>query len=135
VTGAYLTDDMGRCRTFLLFACGAMITVVRYTSMPNGNALMLVLGFPLGFFASGIFAGMGAFLSENFPTRIRAAGQGFTYNFGRGVAALNPTLIGMATAAMPLGQAIAIFAVIAYALVIIAAFVLAETKGTELAVD
>ena len=135
VTGAYLADVMGRCRTFMLFAFGAMITVVGYTSLPIGNALMLLLGFPLGFFASGIFAGMGAFLSENFPTRIRAAGQGFTYNFGRGVAALNPTLIGIATAAMPLGKAIAIFAVIAYGLVIIAAFVLAETKGTELAAD
>jgi len=135
VTGAYLSDVMGRCRTFMLFAFGAMITVVGYTSLPIGSALMLLLGFPLGFFASGIFAGMGAFLSENFPTRIRAAGQGFTYNFGRGVAALNPTLVGMATAAMPLGKAIATFAIIAYALVIIAAFVLTETKGKELAAD
>lgn len=135
VTGAYLSDLMGRCRTFVLFAFGAMITVVGYTSLPIGNALMLFLGFPLGFFASGIFAGMGAFLSENFPTRTRAAGQGFTYNIGRGVAALNPTLVGIATGAMPLGKAIAVFAVIAYALVIIAAFVLAETKGKELAAD
>jgi hypothetical protein len=42
---------------------------------------MLVLGFPLGFFASGIFSGMGAFLTENFPTRVRGSGQGFAYNF------------------------------------------------------
>jgi MFS family permease len=135
VTGAYLSDLLGRCRTFMLFAFGAMITVVGYTYLPIGNALMLLLGFPLGFFASGIFAGMGAFLSENFPTRTRAAGQGFTYNFGRGVAALNPTLVGIATATMPLGKAIAIFAVVAYALVIVAAFILAETKGKELAAD
>lgn len=71
----------------------------------------------------------------SFPTRIRAAGQGFTYNFGRGVAAFNPTLVGIATATVPLGKAIAIFAVVAYALVIVAAFLLAETGGKELAAD
>jgi len=36
---------------------------------------------------------------------------------------------------MPLGKAIAIFAVIAYLLVIVAAFILPETKGKELAAD
>ncbi|MGO7565138.1 MFS transporter, partial [Rhizobium johnstonii] len=79
--------------------------------------------------------GMGAFLTENFPTRTRAAVQGFTYNFGLGVAALNPTLVGIATAAMPLGKAIAIFAVTAYLLVIVASFILPETKVKELAAD
>lgn len=135
VTGAYLSDIIGRRKKFMLFTIGAMVTVVVYTYLPINNTLMLFLGFPLGFFASGIFAGMGAFLTENFPTRTRAAGQGFTYNFGRGVAALNPTLVGIATATMPLGKAIAVFAVIAYMLVIIAAFALPETKGKELAAD
>jgi ABC-type proline/glycine betaine transport system permease subunit len=78
---------------------------------------------------------MGAFLAENFPTRIRAAGQGFTYNFGRGVAALNPTLVGIATASMSLGKAIALFALIAYALLIIAALLLPETRGKALSPD
>jgi MFS family permease len=135
VTGAYLSDIIGRRKKFMLFAIGAMVTVMIYTYLPINNTLMLFLGFPLGFFASGIFAGMGAFLTENFPTRTRAAGQGFTYNFGRGVAALNPTLVGIATATMPLGKAIAIFAVVAYLLVIVAAFILPETKGKELAAD
>jgi hypothetical protein len=44
--------------------------------MPVSNGVMLWLGFPLGFFASGIFSGMGAFLTELFPTRIRGSGQG-----------------------------------------------------------
>ncbi|MEZ2218403.1 MFS transporter [Rhizobium sp. RCC_161_2] len=132
VTGAYLADIIGRRNKFILFALGAAVTVVVYTYLPISNTLMLFLGFPLGFFSSGIFAGMGAFLTENYPTRTRAAGQGFTYNFGRGIAALNPTLVAVATASMPLGQAIAIFAVVAYALVILAALVLPETKGKEL---
>jgi len=51
---------------------------------------MLVLSFPLGFFASGIFSGMGALFTELFPTELRGCGQGFCYNFGRGLAALMP---------------------------------------------
>jgi MFS family permease len=133
--GAYLSDMIGRRNTFIFFALGAIATVITYTYLPIDDTLMLFLGFPLGFFASGIFSGMGAFLTENFPTRIRAAGQGFTYNFGRGVAALNPTLVGIATASMPLGKAIAIFAVVAYALVIIASLILPETKGKQLSAD
>jgi MFS family permease len=93
---------------------------------------MLVLGFPLGFFASGIFAGMGALFTELFPTELRGSGQGFCYNSGRGLAAFFPALVGMASASMPLGQAIGLFAGGAYGLVIIAALMLPETRGREL---
>src|SRR5216683_2391394 len=55
---------------------------------------VIIAGSLLGFFASGIFSGMGAFLTELFPTRMRGSGQGFAYNFGRGLAALNPLLVG-----------------------------------------
>ena len=37
-----------------------------------------VLGFPLGFFSQGVFSGMGPFLTELFPTRMRGSGHGFT---------------------------------------------------------
>lgn len=135
LTGAYLSDLIGRRNKFRFFAIGAFVTVIVYTWLPISNGLMLVLGFPLGFFSSGIFSAMGAFLTENFPTRIRAAGQGFTYNLGRGIAALNPFLIGLATAIMPLGKAIAVLAAGSYALVIIATFLLPETRGKELQAD
>ena len=82
--------------------------------MPMNNAQMLALDFPLGFFASGIFSGMGAFLTENFPTRMQGSGQGFACNFGRGIGALNPTFVGLLSATLPLGQSIGTFAAIAY---------------------
>jgi MFS family permease len=109
--------------------------VLVYTQLPIDDTLMLILGFPLGFFASGIFSGMGAFLTENFPTRMRGSGQGFAYNFGRGIAALNPTLVGLLSATLPLGQSIGVFAGIAYGIVIIAALTLPETKGRELTAE
>jgi MFS family permease len=132
LVGAHLADRIGRRANFLLFAVCSLITVVVYTQLPIDDDLMLLLGFPLGFFATGIFAGMGAFLTENFPKRIRASGQGFACNFGRGIAALNPTFVGLLSATLPLGQSIGVFAASAYALLIIAALLLTETRGREL---
>jgi hypothetical protein len=76
---------------------------------------------------------MGAFLTEHFPTRVRGVGQGFTYNIGRAVGALFPTLVGILSTRMPLGEAIGLFAGIAYATMAVAAFLLPETKGKVLA--
>jgi MFS family permease len=135
LVSAYLADRIGRRANFILFAVCSILTVFVYTQLPVNDAMMLVLGFPLGFFASGIFSGMGAFLTENFPTRVRGSGQGFAYNFGRGVAALNPFFVGVLSATLPLGQSIGIFAVIAYGLLIVAALMLPETKGRVLTAD
>ena len=133
LVGAWLADAIGRRRNFFVFALGCMVTVLVYTQAPITDGQMLVLGFPLGFFASGIFSGMGAFLTELFPTRIRGSGQGFTYNFGRGIGALFPSVVGILSAGMPLGRAIGLFAASAYALLLVAALLLPETRGKELA--
>jgi MFS family permease len=133
LTSGFLADRIGRRLNFLVFAVGAGVVVVTYTMIPFGNSAMLVLGFPLGFFASGVFSGMGAFYTENFPTRVRGVGQGFTYNVGRAAGALFPTLVGFLSARMPLGEAIGVFAGIAYATMAVAAFLLPETKGKVLA--
>jgi MFS family permease len=132
LTGGFLSDRLGRRLQFLLFAIGAGIVAVTYTSLSFGNTAMLVLGFPLGFFASGVFSAMGAFYTENFPTRVRGVGQGFAYNLGRATGALFPTFVGYLSATMPLGRAIGMFAAIAYAIMAIAAFLLPETKGRVL---
>jgi len=133
LASGFLADRIGRRLNFLVFALGAGVVVVTYTMIPFGNSAMLVLGFPLGFFASGVFSGMGAFYTENFPTRVRGVGQGFTYNIGRAIGALFPTLVGFLSARMPLGEAIGLFAGIAYATMAVAAFLLPETKGKVLA--
>jgi MFS family permease len=133
LVGAYLADRLGRRRNFFVFAIGCFATVLLYTQVQFGDRVMLVLGFPLGFFASGIFSGMGAFLTELFPTRIRGSGQGFTYNFGRGIGALFPAVVGYLSASMKLGPAIGAFAAGAYALLLVAAVLLPETRGRELA--
>ena len=134
MVGAWLTDRLGRKRTLLAFAVGSLLTVISYTYLPIGNALMLVLGFPLGFFASGSFSPIGAFFTELFPTRLRGSGQGFSYNVGRGIGALFPTLVGYLGVRMGLGPAIAVFAAVAYLTMVIATVLLPETRGRQLEV-
>ena len=132
LTSAYLSDRLGRRNCFILFAISAAVLVVLYTQIPITNTAMLFLGFPLGFFLSGIFSGMGAFLSELFPSRVRGSGQGFCYNFGRAVGSLFPVLVGYFSKTMPLGEAIGILAGGAYMIVVVAALILPETRGKAL---
>jgi MFS family permease len=132
IVGAYLLDVIGRRRTFLLYAIGCLAIVASYTQLNINNAVMLILGFPLGFFSTGVFSGMGPFMTELFPTSVRASGQGFSYNFGRAIGALFPALVGLLSASMTLGSAISIFAGSAYGLLVVAAYCLPETKGKVL---
>jgi MFS family permease len=133
LTSAWLADRLGRRGTLVLFAAFAFITVLLYMVIPIDNTITLLLGFPLGFFSSGSFSPMGAFFTELFPTHLRGSGQGFSYNLGRGFGALFPTLVGYFSNRMPLGRAIAVFAVIAYLLMIVGVLLLPETRGLELA--
>ena len=132
VISAHLSDWLGRRRTFVLMACAAAVTVACYTLLPLSNTAVLLLGFPLGFFQSGIIAGMGATFAELFPTRVRATGQGFSYNTGRAIGSFVPTLVGVAAPTLGLGQAMGIFSASSYVLVLFAAALLPETRGREL---
>lgn len=135
LVGAWLADRLGRRLLFIIFAVGAAAVVLPYTVLPISNEIMWLLGFPLGFFASGYFSGMGAFLTELYPTILRGSGQGFCYNFGRGIGALFPTLVGFLAERLSLAAAIAAFGLAAYALLVVAALLLPETRGKELTAD
>ena len=135
LVGAWLADRIGRRKLFLIFSIGAIALILIYTQVELSNSALWLVGFPLGFFASGYFSGMGAFLTELYPTRLRGSGQGFCYNFGRGIGAFFPYLVGELSKTTGLANAIAIFAVAAYCLFFIAAFALPETRGTVLEAD
>jgi MFS family permease len=135
LVGAWLADKIGRRNLFLTFSIGAIAVVLIYTQIPLTNEVLWLLGFPLGFFASGYFSGVGAFLTELYPTRLRGSGQGFCYNFGRGIGALFPFLVGALSNSTSLANAIAIFAVAAYGVFFLAAYALPETRGKVLHAD
>ncbi|MFE2888969.1 MFS transporter [Streptomyces graminifolii] len=133
LTGGYLTDVLGRKRNIWLFALLSAICILAYTHIPSGsNTLLLVLGFPLGFCMSAIFSGFGSYLSELYPTALRGTGQGFTYNTGRAVGAVFPTLVGFLADSWGVGGAL-VFGAIGYGIAALALLGLPETRGKELA--
>ncbi|MFJ5309201.1 MFS transporter [Streptomyces sp. NPDC088350] len=132
LTGGYLTDVLGRRRNIWLFALLSAICILVYTHIPSGaNTLLLVLGFPLGFCMSAIFSGFGSYLSELYPTALRGTGQGFTYNTGRAVGAVFPTLVGFLADSWGVGGAL-VFGAIGYGIAALALLGLPETRGKEL---
>ncbi len=135
LTNAWLSDWIGRRRAIMLFAAGGAPLVLLYTRLALGERQMLALGFLLGFFLLGIFAAMGAFLAELFPSAVRCAGQGFCYSVGRAIGAVCPALIGVWSSRISLGQSIGAMTAAAFALVIIAAWTLPETRGRVLSVE
>jgi MFS family permease len=129
---AHLSDWLGRRKTFAITGSCAAITLAIYTLAPLGGTAVLLLGFPLGFFQSGIIAGMSATFSELFPTRVRGTGQGFSYNTGRGVGSFVPLLVGYLGGGTHLGQAMGVCAVCSYGVFLIAVALLPETRAKEL---
>jgi hypothetical protein len=67
-----------------------------------------------------------------FPTRVRATGQGFSYNTGRAVGSFVPALVGVLAAGLGLGPAMGLCAICSYVFVLIATAMLPETRGREL---
>jgi MFS family permease len=88
--------------------------------------------FLLGFMLSGSAGGLGAFLSELFPTKVRGSGIGFAYDVGRGIGALGPMAVGFAAGAIGLGNSILIVALIVDGIAAFAVWRLPETRGKEI---
>jgi putative sialic acid transporter len=131
VSFGFLADKIGRRKTFVLFF-GMAALLVPFYGLSGDPTWLLILGPFVAFFGSGYFSGFGAVLAELFPTEIRATGQGFCYNFGRGIAATAPTVVGFMATSMGLGAAFG-FLSIAFALAaILVLMFLPETLGKQL---
>jgi MFS family permease len=131
--GSWLSDHLGRRMALLAFAVTAALFVPIYFALSHAKALTDILGFPLGFLATGMFSASGPVLAELYPTALRGSGQGFCYNLGRGVAGLATGLIGVGVDKIGLAPMLTVFVTCAYGLVALAALLLHETCGRSLA--
>jgi hypothetical protein len=63
---------------------------------------------------------------------MRATGQGFAYNVGRGVAGFGPLCIGLFTATIGLGTAIMVVGMAGATLALLAVWALPETRNKDI---
>jgi MFS family permease len=129
-----IADRFGRRRVFALFLVAAAILVPIYGSLVRTPVMLFALSPLLGFLGHAYWSMIGPFLSELFPTAVRASGQGLGYNSGRLLGALAPYVIGALAALQGIGIASALlvtsaFYVAAAALV----FAFPDTSGIILA--
>jgi MFS family permease len=130
VTFGFVSDAIGRRRTYVAYLLLAAVFVLAYTSTTNPMAL-LALGPVTAFFATGYFSGFGAVSAELYPTEIRATAQGLTYNVGRVASAAAPYVVGGLTATSGYAAALSVTAIAFLAAAACWAFI-PETKGTRL---
>jgi putative sialic acid transporter len=127
----FISDRIGRRPAFIGFLLAAAVLVPIYGYMARSPWALMATGPLLGFFSHGYFSVFGAMLSELFDTRMRATGQGFTYNVGRILGGLAPYTIGALALTRGLGPALALTSAffIAGALMILT---LPETRGNQI---
>jgi MFS family permease len=90
----FLADALGRKpMTLLFFALSLLLTPVFFLWTHDLNSLLVVAAL-LGFFASGQFTWMSAWLPELFPAQVRATGVGFIFNAPRVLAAIGVLIAG-----------------------------------------
>ena len=129
VTFGFISDAMGRKRTYILYLFIAALLVPLY-ARPSPLA-WLVAGPLLAFFGTGHFTGFGIITAELFPTSFRASAMGLTYNFGRALSAAAPWAIGLIAARGGLASAFGISG-LAFLVAGFLAFALPETRGRTL---
>jgi MFS family permease len=126
----YVSDRFGRRPSFVSYLLIAATLVFVY-GQARSALVLLALGPVVAFFSTGYFSGFGALIAELYPTSIRAAATGFTFNIGRVGSALAPLLIASFAERSGFGVA---FATTSAALVLGALtwFWIPETRGRTL---
>jgi MFS transporter, SHS family, sialic acid transporter len=95
ILAALLADLLGRRLTYTLLCGGSMavIPTLFLTTTPH-DQLYLPVVFLAGAVTASFYGWLPLYLPELFPTRMRATGQGFGFNFGRIIAAIGVLQLG-----------------------------------------
>lgn len=88
------TEALGRRLSYFIFILGALAASLYLFERVNTVEGLLWFMPVYGYFVIGGFGTFAAYLPELFPTRVRATGQGFCWNFARCITALGPLIAG-----------------------------------------
>jgi MFS family permease len=82
-------DWLGRRLTYLLLCIAALASALAFFQLNTSyGGWFLVSVFLAGGLTAAFYGWLPLYLPELFPTKLRATGQGFSFNFGRIIAAV-----------------------------------------------
>lgn len=134
ISFGYISDRIGRRKTFMSFFAGAAIMVPVFM-LVQGDVAIIIFGAVMAFVGTGFYSGFGPTFAELFPTEIRAFAQGFIYNTGRAISAAAPAMVGFLSIAYGPTWALASTAGFYLLAAVLVFFFLPETKGKMLESD
>ena len=111
-------DRFGRRPVFMFWQIGAAVMVVVFSQLTTPYALLV--------------GGLGALMSELYPTAARATAQNVLFNLGRGVGGFGPFVVPILAAQYSFPTAIALLAVIYMIELLATMFLIPERKGVAL---
>jgi predicted MFS family arabinose efflux permease len=128
----WITEALGRRGAYFVFALGSLAASI-YLFLFIADLPALLHFMPVyGYFTIGGFGTFALYLPELFPTRVRATGQGFCWNFARSVTAIGPLSIGALIAVFGSLPYAASASTAAYVIGLVAIWFGPETKGVPL---
>jgi MFS family permease len=126
----YVADRFGRKRSIVAYLFLAAVSAPLF-AMARDPVWILITASITAFFGTGFFTGSAIIGSELFPTPIRAAALGISYNTARGLSAFAPFAIG--SLGERYGLSFSFYAcAIAFLLAAVSALSVSETRGSEL---
>ena len=134
VVGALLCVSFGRRAVYAGLCVLSLLTIVGFYRFNTeyGTAVVLSAGL-MGFVTASFYGWLPLYLPELFPTKVRATGQGFGFNFGRIIAAVGNLQMASLLAAFnnDYGRACSVVAGVYFVGLILIALA-PETKGKPL---
>ncbi len=132
ICGRLSETALGR-RGAVSLATAIGVSALPFFAFATTTPLLLLGATIVGAFGTGNFGVMPGYLSERFPTAVRAGGAGFAYHVGAGLASIAPSIVGaLVDDGMDLARAMAGCIVISGVLVIVVMWLGPETRGREL---
>ena len=135
ISGA-LSEKIGRRITLVYFSLIGALVIPLY-SLTHTYYLAMLGAILTGLFALGLWGVIPAYLTERFPTSMRAVGIATAFGIGAGIGSFGPTLqtLLVQKAGFTLGQAIALGTASCLVALTIAALLGPEPKGRVFSAD
>jgi len=128
----FLTDGIGRRGSYFLFGLGSLLSsLYLFVMIRTLDELMWFM--PVyGYFVIGGFGTFAAYLTELFPTRMRATGQGFCWNAARVITSAGPVATGAIVNVLGSAPAAGASVTAIYLVGLVAIWFGPETRGVAL---